>query len=182
MCFSDQWTFKAVGKHSFHSVHEKWEGQTNLPWLYTKSLSGFSAHHFSDSDNSTKSIQYPCRGTGCEVSELTSHIKNTRDQLGNENDWIYTQMRGVWEELGPKSAAELCVNSALCLSMVLLPNLFYCQPFTQWALKQLNQRFNLAQNHSWRTYWMDIELSISYLSQMKNYIYGWVLCNPFIVL
>lgn len=54
-------------------------------------------------------MQHPCGGTGCEVSELTSHIKNTRDQLGNENYWIYTQIRGVWEELGPKSAAELAM-------------------------------------------------------------------------
>lgn len=66
-------------------------------------------------------MQHPCGGTECEVSELTSHIKNTRDQLGNENYWIYPQIRGVWEELGPKSAAELCVNPALCLSTVLLP-------------------------------------------------------------
>lgn len=98
-------------------------GETKLPQLYTKSLSCLSAHHFSDSDNSTKSMQHPCGGTGCEVSELTSHVKNMRDQLRNEHYWIYTQIRGVWEELGPKSAAELCVNPALCLSMVLLPGL-----------------------------------------------------------
>lgn len=83
--FSDQWTFKAVGKHNLHSIWEEWEVQTNLPQLHTKSLICLSAHHFSDSDNSTKSMQYPWGRTGREVSELTSHIKNTRNQPENEN-------------------------------------------------------------------------------------------------
>lgn len=137
--------------------------------LHTKSLSCLSAYHFSDSDNSTKIHVASLQGKRMR-SELTSHIKNTRDQLGNENYWIYTQIRGVWEELGPKSAAELCVNPALCLSMVLLPSLFYCQPFTQQALKQLNQRFNLAQNFTWRTYWMEGISNITPVTDKKLHI------------
>lgn len=137
--------------------------------LHTKSLSCLSAYHFSDSDNSTKIHVASLQGKRMR-SELTSHIKNTRDQLGNENYWIYTQIRGVWEELGPKSAAELCVNPALCLSTVLLPSLFYCQPFTQQALKQLNQRFNLAQNFTWRTYWIEGISNITPVTDKKLHI------------
>lgn len=48
--------------------------------LHTKSLSCLSAHHFSDSDNSTKIHAASLQGKRMR-SELTSHIKNTRDQL-----------------------------------------------------------------------------------------------------
>jgi len=79
--------------------------------LYTNSSSCLSGHHFSDSGNSTKSMQYPCRVERCEVSELSSHIKNTTNQLGNKNYQIYTHMKGVREESGPQSSVELYTAS-----------------------------------------------------------------------
>lgn len=159
------------GKAQLSQCTREMGGETKLPRLYTKSLSCLSAHHFSDWDNSTKSVQHPCGGTGCEVSELTSHIKKYKGSAGK---WdlldLHSNKRCVGR-IRPKVCSRAMCKLALCLSMVLLPSLFYCQPLTQWALKQLNQRFNLPQNYTWRTDWMENVINITSVTDEKPLIW-----------